>query len=298
MRPTTEPLTLNALLRADGIDLREVLVFRHRPWEQRLNQNFDSIVARRRDLLDCYQSTHGPHTESALKRAKYVASFIRYRPKKALFIGLFGVDSCKPLSVFEYQDRPLHRELMALGMGGHKASDGREHVLEFSLPATGWREDWSERLIIEWPGLERSWYRWADRNTFNVHAIAEESRLISPMPPWDQLVLDWDQLRMLSDAWQAELSKWRGIYLIIDQSDGLQYVGSAYGRDNLLQRWQEYARTGHGGNKALRPRDPTNFRFSILQRTSPDLAPDDVTAIENSWKVRLRSRCPDGLNEN
>lgn len=294
----SKQLTLNGLLEASGIELNEVLVFRHRPWEPSLNRIFDRIVSQRRDLFDCYQSTHAAHTESALLRARYVASFIRYRPKQALFIGLYQNESNRRLEVADCESRPLHRELMSLGMGGHKASDSRKTVIEFDLKETGWQSQWSERLIVEWPGLERSWYRWADRNVFPVEAIAEQSGLIEPIPSWDEITLDWRELATLPAHWQAALSQWRGIYVIIDQSDGMQYVGSAYGRENILQRWLEYARTGHGGNKALRLRDPANFRFSILQRTSPDLIDADIIALEGTWKKRLRSNAPFGLNEN
>ena len=116
-------------------------------------------------------------------------------------------------------------------------------------------------MVIDWPGLERSWYRWADRNQFGVNAITEEPLLIAAMPDWQELTLDWPQLALLPTAWQAALAQWRGVYLIIDQSDGKQYVGSAYGRENILQRWLGYARTGHGGNKLLKNRDPNDFVF-------------------------------------
>ncbi len=292
------PLTLNRLLEDSGVDLRQVVVFRHRPWEPALNRVFDWIVSERRDLFESYQDTHGPRAEGALLNARYVASFIRHGPKKALFVGLYEIASHRTLTVAEYQERPAHQELMAHGMGGDMSSDGREHVVEFNLVPTGWQEDWSERLVIDWPGLERSWYRWADRNVFSVAAIAEESCLIGPIPAWDRLVLDWHQLAFLPTNQRAALSHWRGIYLIIDQSDGKQYVGSAYGRENILQRWLEYARTGHGGNKGLRQRDPKNFCFSILQRTSPDLPEAEVIVLESAWKLRLRSKIPHGLNEN
>lgn len=187
----SQALTLNQLLETSGIALREVLVFRHRPWEPVLNRVFDNIVSQRRDLFECYQSTHGANTESALKRAKYVASFIRYRPKQALFVGLYERAAQRTLTVTESQSRKLHRELMSLGMGGAKAIDARDTVIEFDLKLTGWQQDWSERLVIQWPGLERSWYRWADRNEFAVAAIAEHSCLVKPIPSWDELTLEW-----------------------------------------------------------------------------------------------------------
>ena len=86
-------------------------------------------------------------------------------------------------------------------------------------------------------------------------------------------------------------------YLIFDRSDGKAYVGSAYGSENILGRWRNYADSGHGNNMQLRLRSPENFLFSILQRTSPDLDRDDVLRLEASWKERLHSR-EYGLNEN
>ncbi len=70
-----------------------------------------------------------------------------------------------------------------------------------------------------------------------------------------------------------------------------------YGTENILGRWLNYAASGHGGNKALRRRKPGNFRFSILQRVSPDMEPADITRLEASWKDRLHTRSF-GLNEN
>jgi hypothetical protein len=63
-------------------------------------------------------------------------------------------------------------------------------------------------------------------------------------------------------------------------------------------RWVGYAATGHGGNRLLRQRDPKHFRFSILQRVSPDMDATDVIRIEASWKDRLHTRHPWGLNDN
>lgn len=294
------PLTFNELLTRSGIALSDVLVFRHRPAEPAINRIFEWLVAERPDLFDSYQSTHAPKTEAALSRARYLASFIRHTPKTALFVGLSDVASSHSITLAEALARPRHRELMALGLQGDKASEGRETLLEFQLRPTGWHEDWCGRLVIDWPGLERSWYRWADRaaNSFTVRAIAPESLLVRAMEPWDRLTLDWRELAILPQRWQDALAQWRGVYLIIDQQDGKQYVGSAAGADNLLQRWREYGRSGHGGNKLLRARDPGGFRFSILQLTAPDLPAEQVVVLEQSWKLRLRTAAPHGLNEN
>jgi hypothetical protein len=93
------------------------------------------------------------------------------------------------------------------------------------------------------------------------------------------------------------LSEWRGIYYIFDEASGKGYVGSASGNENILGRWKNYEATGHGGNAQLKPLDSQGFRFSILQRVSPDMGAAEVVAIENSWKERLHTRLH-GLNDN
>jgi hypothetical protein len=118
------------------------------------------------------------------------------------------------------------------------------------------------------------------------------------MPEWDAINLTWEELRALPTRWKSALSQWRGIYYIFDSSDGKGYVGAAYGADNMLGRWLSYAKRGHGGNRLLRQRDPQNLRFTILQRVSPDMEPGDVIRLEASWKERLHTRAPLGLNDN
>lgn len=298
MQPVEMPLSFNKSLSDSGINLNEVIVFRHRPYEPELNRVFEWIAAERPDLYGCYQSTHSERVEAALTRAKYVASFIRYGGGSAIFVGLHEVQSYRRITTSECIARPAHQQLMSLGMVGIKATDSRTHILEFELPETSWHADWKGRLIVTWPPPDRSWWRWADRNFFPIEAIAIESQFAKRMPNWDELVFAWHELSVLPSSWAAALSQWRGIYLITDTSDGLRYVGSAYGNENVLQRWREYARTGHGGNKHLRNRDPSFFRFAILQRLSPDLADAEVIKAEASWKDRLLSRWPGGLNDN
>jgi hypothetical protein len=117
------------------------------------------------------------------------------------------------------------------------------------------------------------------------------------MPDWKDLILTWHELQSLPASWRTSLAQWGGIYLIFDVARTAGYVGSAYGAENLLGRWQSYAKSGHGGNRELRDGDPANLRFSILQRTSPDMEAADIIALEANWKERLHSR-EFGLNRN
>ena len=63
-----------------------------------------------------------------------------------------------------------------------------------------------------------------------------------------------DSLNVLINkpSWQTALGNQKGVYLLIDSKTGKQYVGSAYGQDMLLGRWEQYIKTSHGGNKELK----------------------------------------------
>lgn len=288
-------LDLNALLRAEGIDPQGVVVLRHRPYEPELRKLFPWLIAERRELFEAFQRTHGKTVEASVARAACVASFFGHEAGKAVFVGLYRVNGAMRISRDDYWAIPEHRELAEFGMEGMNV---QEECLLFDLEHLEAMSEWSGRLVFRWPGLERGWRRWAANNVFPVHSIAEESLLVAPMPRWQELALGWKELHALPSSWQAALRQWRGIYYIRDRASGKGYVGSAYGQANLLGRWLGYAASGHGGNKLLRGLDPADFEFSILQLLAHDAETADVVAAENSWKLRLHTRAPDGLNDN
>lgn len=117
------------------------------------------------------------------------------------------------------------------------------------------------------------------------------------MPHWQDIVLTHAELGNLPTSWMTALAQWRGIYLIYDTRRRSGYVGSACGADNIHGRWQDYARSGHGGNRDLKESRSEDLRFSILQRTSPDMEPVEIVRLETSWKERLHTR-KFGLNRN
>lgn len=294
-------MRLDELLIRQAIDPRKVIVLRHRPFERELRKVLPWLAQERPDVFNAYQQTQGARIEKTMKGLEgsgFVASFIGHEPGKALFVGLYNIASSKALSLQEYWEVPAYQQLKTFGMKGFTEQDGRSHILWFDLQPNDVYTHWKGKLIISWPPPEIAWWRRLHRNGMPVHAILEESLLEPTVPDWNWINLSWEELGLLPGRWRNALSQWRGIYLIFDGSDGMAYVGSAYGRENLLGRWREYASSGHGGNKLLRVRNPTHFRFTILQRVSPDMEPDEVIRLEASWKERLHTRAPFGLNEN
>ncbi len=51
--------------------------------------------------------------------------------------------------------------------------------------------------------------------------------------------------------WKLMLENVKGVYLIVDKSNGKKYVGSAYGAFGIWRRWGCYIGTGHGWNDEL-----------------------------------------------
>ncbi len=294
-------MDLNALLAAKRIAPEAVIVFRHRPHERALNRVLPWIASERPDLFNAYQATHGPALESAMARLRqvgHVAAFLGRRPGEALFVGLYAIGRARSITYAQYWRSPAHQELKALGMEGFRRTASRRSLLKFDLTAVDFYPEWKGRLVVGWPPPERSWWRRAHRNAMPVRSILEESAFELDVPEWSEVVLTWSELQLLPRGWRDALSQWRGVYHILDVSDGKRYVGSAAGADNLLGRWKQYAKTGHGGNALLRGRDPKNFTFSILQRVAPDLPTADIAGVEMSWKRRLHTRAPMGLNDN
>lgn len=105
--------------------------------------------------------------------------------------------------------------------------------------------------------------------------------------------------------WSAALENAKGVYLISDTSNGKRYVGSAYGDTGLWSRWNEYVRTGHGGDKELKRLISRKgigyaqkfFRFALLEYFPMKTVDEVVMGREAYWKDVLLSRRY-GYNEN
>ncbi|HBB98801.1 MAG TPA: hypothetical protein DC054_25765 [Blastocatellia bacterium] len=296
-------MNLNDLLEGKGIDPRHVLVLRHRPHEPELNKVIAWLAADKPVIFNAFQQTQSLKLERAMHQLEgngYVASFIGQEPGKATFVGLYSIAASRLLTYDQFWEVEEYKELKKHGMEGWKSKEtDPSSVLWFDLILTDFYPQWKGKLIVNWPPPERVWWRRAHLNDrIEFHAILEDSALDPPIKEWDQLSLTWDQLNILPKRLQFMLNEWRGIYYIFDTSDDKGYVGSAYGDTNLLGRWLDYADRGDGGNKLLRHREPRSFRFSILQLVSKTTPAADVIHLEGSWKVRLHTKAPHGLNAN
>jgi hypothetical protein len=128
-------------------------------------------------------------------------------------------------------------------------------------------------------------------------------------PGYENVLISWKKLKIIIDRqkkdWINSLRYKKGIYLITDNKNGKQYVGSASGEDMILQRWTNYIKDGHGGdvelNEIIKENGieyaENNFQFSILENYDKNTPKEYIDSRENWWKKALRSR-EHGYNKN
>ena len=102
-----------------------------------------------------------------------------------------------------------------------------------------------------------AWHQWYDTQVKEVVQILPKG-FIGDFPGLLAFTLDFHGLRTLvanpeaNFQWHRALSSVNGVYLILDNLTGLQYIGSASGQEGIWQRWSEYAQNQTGGNKELK----------------------------------------------
>jgi hypothetical protein len=145
---------------------------------------------------------------------------------------------------------------------------------------------------------------------FIVEELFKEPYSGRVFPGYENVTLEFNELDYIISAcrpdWRAALMNVKGVYVIFDRSNGMKYVGSAYGDTGIWSRWSCYVRTGHGFNDELTKLIDEHgldyarqhFRISLLEYRPART--DDRVIIEREcyWKEALLSRFPNGYNRN
>lgn len=167
-------------------------------------------------------------------------------------------------------------------------------------------EDLKNRLIIDWGKVAIQYCQ-----KISAKEVVEilPKGYNSEFPGFEDIILDFDDLKEIVDnvdanrEWHRMLASVAGVYLILDKETGLQYIGSASGKDGILGRWRQYSKDCHGGNKILKelleqyPQRYKKFQYSILRTLPRTLTNTEVIAVETTYKKKLGSRAF-GLNSN
>ena len=161
------------------------------------------------------------------------------------------------------------------------------------------------RVIVEYKNKAQTLIRKASGmlNDCTVAQIIEDKYEDEEFPGYEKVNISWAVMnRVLNkSSWKTALQNQKGVYLITDSSTGKMYVGSAYGQNMLLGRWEAYLRSGHGGNVELKQLKPdyikTNFRYSILDIFKSTVEDKLIIERERWWKDTLMTRYY-GYNKN
>ncbi len=156
--------------------------------------------------------------------------------------------------------------------------------------------DYAGRLCIDWGGATRSWVQRAD---LQDKSIVELARTMAepPFPGFSGFIARLSDIAVLPPSWSTALAAARGIYLLACPRTNELYVGSATGETGFMGRWTHYVANGHGGNVALKAREPSDYQVSILKVAGSLASEAEILALEARWKAKLQSRDM-GLNLN
>ena len=169
--------------------------------------------------------------------------------------------------------------------------------------------DLKERVIFDWGKAAISWHQWLRPEVGKIVLEIQPKPFSQPFTDYLDFTLSFAELTQLvtsqspRDEWCRMLSATAGVYLILDQSSGKQYIGSASGTEGIWGRWKDYVATrGHGGNAELvkllaaDAQHGRHFQFTVLMTLPKTMTRPEVIKREYLFMKKLGSRAH-GLND-
>lgn len=271
------------LLKLRGLDdAKKIKFVRHQ------DQRYDVYDLMTSGHLETYQACQS----KPVLDCDYMVSFIGLPHGRARLYGVYQIlGRCHVSEVQLPDDYP---------------NDENPNNYYYSLSKVAGFEDLEERVVINWGASTRSWHQWLRPKEVTEVLPAGYAR---PFPGYLDFVLGYHELDRIvghpeaNREWITALSNVAGVYLILHQRTGAQYIGSASGAAGIFGRWVTYASNGHGGNKLLQQacaQDKDAFRgfkFSVMRTLPKSMTQKEVVAYENLYKEKLGSRAF-GLNGN
>ena len=186
-----------------------------------------------RSQFELYQSSQRISNRKKLT-APYWTVFIVNLDDETMFAGVYAVQYRGLLE----QDTP--RPHMN-GIDEAGSSDVYDLTLKNAL------SDLIGKLFIDWGPGALAWVQYADRNNKPVTVLRTAFREPT-FPGFLNFIQPLSKLDNLPKGWIVALQSSRGVYLLTCPKTKEQYVGSASGAASILATWQDYVRTGLGGN--------------------------------------------------
>lgn len=276
------PIMFNSILTAHGIPVSDVRLLRHKDKRAEKGRTPYELWTKDRPRFEDYQSTQHPDNHDKLN-APFWASFVGTPSDETLFVGLYRVKYLGRNA----EDRQLpHME--GIDPAGTSDTYEIEPISEF--------KEFDGKLVVEWGAAKRVWIQYASNQDKPITELRREFKE-PEFPGFLNFIKQLSELDTLPPNWISVLQSSRGVYLLTCPATKEQYVGSATGAEAFWNRWQEYVRTGHGGNVGLKARDPSDYQVSILEVAGSAATTSEILEMEQRWKRKLQSQ-EMGLNRN
>lgn len=266
----------NDLLAEAGISVEHTRLVRHQ--DSRGTTPYRLWLAQDRSL-ERYQQIQ---SRRPFDIGDWLASFVATPWAETLFVGMYRVTGL---------GRVLAGEIDPVG--GHAVGGLNDYRIE---PCAELKEH-AGRLVIEWGSGYRTWVQRARNQNKSVIELRRSSAIDSQFPGFARFRHSIRELDSVPQRWRDALAAVNGVYLLASTSTGKLYVGSAYGSQGFWGRWEDYFRTGHGGNVGLLPIRDEDMQVSILEVASSTASEKEILELEALWKDRMLSR-QFGLNRN
>ena len=157
-----------------------------------------------------------------------------------------------------------------------------------------------ERVIIDWNNPVQWLQHYNEMPVIRIDRGLMENNL-PVFVRYEDVVLNYIQLKTIINSnnpeWKSRLESCNCIYLILDKSNGKQYVGTTYNTKGIWGRWSEYAKTGHGDDVELKKcieSDPKyaekNFQWCILETLPIKILQEQAIERESLYKRKLGTR--------
>jgi hypothetical protein len=221
-----------------------------------------------------YQSTQSIKNRDKFSRASVWASFIGTPGGATMLVGVYAAKYAHVLA----EDTPWPH---ADGIDLAGTCDLYELRRDDRLT------DLEGKLFIEWGEGLRSWVQRADRQNKAIIELRPEFKEPS-FPGFPNLMEPLSKVAVFPKSWIEALKHASGVYLLTCPRTKEQYVGAAYGAEGFWHRWMEYATTGHGGNVALKSREPSDYQVSILEVAGSSAQIEDVLRSDfDSYPLKM-----------
>ncbi|MFP7486286.1 GIY-YIG nuclease family protein [Priestia filamentosa] len=286
-----ETLYIETMLALGGLDItKPIKIARHMD----VTRGVDVHELYDTNQFEIYQSYQ---EQNVFMDCDYLVSCLGIEKNQALFIGVYKVAG-DPEKVDGF---PNTMEVSFKG----KAKVNSKY--RYNLEKVKRFKELEGRLVLSWVN-GRAWYQKLKPNQNKVIRI-NPSGYVRNFPGYLDINIPFRELQKIinepdaNEVWHTMLAAVGGVYLIVDTTNGMQYVGSASGKEGILGRWKEYAKNGHGENKKLievvntHPKGAHKLSFTILQTLPRTLTKREIISEESKYKKKLGSRAY-GLNLN